>query len=105
MAYALTLMADRQAVKAAEVLAALTKTRNNDDQVWFQLAEAYGKANDIAGVHQARAEYFVLNGAFDLAITQLGYALPLVRDNFQQNARIKQRIDDIWEMRRASDQR
>ncbi len=105
MAYAASLMSDRQPVKAAEVLTDLAKSRKNDDQVWFQLAEAYGLANDIAGVHQARAEYFVLNGAFDLAITQLGYALPMVRDNFQQNARIKQRIDDIWEMRRASDRR
>jgi predicted Zn-dependent protease len=40
----------------------------------------------------------VLNGDLEGAIKQLGYALPLVRRNFQLSARIKQRIDDIWQL-------
>ena len=50
-------------------------------------------------MHEARAEFFVLNGNFDQAIKQLGYALPLVRNNFQQTARIRQRLEEIWEMK------
>ncbi len=83
---------------ASELLAELALARPFDDQVWFQLAESLGLANDIPGVHQARAEYFVLNGDLEGAIKQLGYALPLVRRNFQLSARIKQRIDDIWQL-------
>ena len=81
---------------ASERLEELALTRPFDDQVWFHLAESLGLANDIPGVHQARAEYFVLNGDLEGAIKQLGYALPLVRRNFQLSAKIKQRIDDIW---------
>ena len=53
----------------------------------------------MPGVHEARAEFFVLNANYDQAIKQLGYALPLVRHNFQQTARIKQRLEDIWMMK------
>jgi len=67
------------------------------------LAEAFGLANNIPGVHWARAEFFVLNGNFDQAIKQLGYALPLVRGNFQQDAKIKQRMEEIWELRSQTD--
>lgn len=89
---------------ASEVLADLTLRRPNDDQIWYQLAESRGLANDIPGVHQARAEYFVLNGDLDGAIKQLGYAIPLVRQNFQLSAKIKQRIDEIWVLQERSDE-
>ncbi len=89
---------------ASEVLADLTLRRPNDDQIWYQLAESRGLANDIPGVHQARAEYFVLNGDLDGAIKQLGYAIPLVRQNFQLSAKIKQRIDEIWILQERSDE-
>jgi len=89
---------------ASEVLTEMTLRRPNDDQIWYQLAESRGLANDIPGVHQARAEYFVLNGNLDGAITQLGYAIPLVRQNFQLSAKIKQRIDEIWVLQERSDE-
>ena len=89
---------------ASEVLTELTLRRPNDDQIWYQLAESRGLANDIPGVHQARAEYFVLNGNLDGAIKQLGYAIPLVRQNFQLSAKIKQRIDEIWVLQERSDE-
>ena len=87
---------------ASDVLNQLVLSRTHDDQVWYQLAESLGLANDIPGVHQARAEYFLLNGDLDGAAKQLGYALPLVRQNFQLSAKIKQRIDEIWAMQDQS---
>jgi len=99
MAYAETLMKAGRPAAASDSLFSLTTTREDDELVWYLLAEAYGLANNTIGVHQARAEYFLLNGNFDRAIKQLGYALPLTRSNFQQHARIKQRIEEIWELR------
>ena len=89
---------------ATDVLNQLILTRVNDDQIWYQLAESLGLSNDIPGVHQARAEYFLLNGDLEGAAKQLSYALPLVRQNFQLSARIKQRIDEIWVMQNNSSQ-
>jgi hypothetical protein len=40
----------------------------------------------------------------DGAAKQLGYALPLVRQNFQLSAKIKQRIDEIWALQDQSSQ-
>jgi len=99
MTYAEVLISANKPVVAEEFLLNLSTERKNDEYLWYLLAEAYGLANDIPGVHQARAEFFVLNGNFDQAIKQLGYAIPLVRGNFQQNAKIKQRIEEIWELR------
>ncbi len=100
MAYAETLLKANRAGEAESLLVQLSQKRENDQDVWYLLAETYGLANNIAGVHQARAEYFVLNGDLDRAIKQLGYALPLVEDNFQSTARIRQRIEEIHEMRK-----
>ncbi len=99
MSYAETLLSANRPVDAERVLLALSAERKNDDRIWYLLAEAYGLANDVIGVHQARAEFFVLNGNFDQAMKQLGYALPLARGNFQQTARIRQRMDEIWKLR------
>ncbi|HIG41875.1 MAG TPA: M48 family peptidase [Gammaproteobacteria bacterium] len=98
MAHAETLMKAKQADAAVAILLMMTQTRANDQDVWFLLAEAYGLARNGAGVHQARAEYFILVGNFDQALKQLGFATPLVRGNFQENARIQQRINEIYEM-------
>ncbi|MGV0035085.1 MAG: M48 family metalloprotease [Candidatus Azotimanducaceae bacterium WSBS_2022_MAG_OTU7] len=97
--YAQTFIAARKPHAALEVLIPLSVDRPNDEHIWYLLAEAYGLANDIPGVHESRAEFFVLNGNYDQAIKQLGYALPLVRHNFQKAARIKQRLEDIWMMK------
>ena len=99
MAQAQTYMSARQPHAALELLLPFSVERPTDEYLWYMLAEAYGLANNIPGVHEARAEFFVLNGNYDQAIKQLGYALPLVRHNFQQSARIKQRLEDIWKMK------
>ncbi len=99
MAYADALIKSGNPVHAAEVLKEMSKTRPQDHLVWYLLAEAEGLADNIVGVHEARAEYFVRVGNFDQAIKQLGFATPLVRSNFQQSARIKQRIEEIFELK------
>ncbi|MBT5202990.1 MAG: M48 family metallopeptidase [Gammaproteobacteria bacterium] len=102
MAYSDHLIQLKRPAQASQVLLELSLDRPDDETVWYNLAETLGLANDISGVHQARAEYFILNGNFDQAIKQLGYALPMVRQNFQINAKIKQRIEEIWELKTAS---
>jgi predicted Zn-dependent protease len=102
MAYAEALMRTGNPELAAEKLTIMSQERPNDHFVWYNLAEAQGLANNIIGVHEARAEYFVRVGNFDQAIKQLSFATPLVRNNFQQSAKIKQRITQIFEMKAAN---
>ena len=97
--YAEAFLAARKPHAALGVLVPISIDRPGDEYIWYLLAEAYGLANNIPGVHEARAEFFVLNGDFDQAIKQLGYALPLVRHNFQKSARIQKRLEDIWAMK------
>ena len=99
MQYALALISAGKMSEAERQLKKLSQDRPSDPQIWYELAEVYGLANNVVGVHQARAEYFVLMGALDQAIKQLGYALPLVSDNFHLHATISQRQADINKMR------
>ena len=96
MTYAEAAIKARKASEAVRVLTDVTTSRPNDHDAWYLLAEAHGLNGDTVGIHQARAEYFVLVGNYDQAIKQLGFAYPLVKDNFQQNARIQQRIEEIF---------
>lgn len=96
--YAEALMKVNRARDAAIVLATQTEARPNDKDLWYLLAEAHGLAQDIVDVHLARAEYFVLVGNFEQALKQLGFAKPMVRDNFQESSRLQQRTDEIYAM-------
>jgi predicted Zn-dependent protease len=62
------------------------------------LAEVQGLSGNIIGLHQSRAEYFILNGELDEANKQLTYALKLTREDFPASAKINQRLDDIAKM-------
>lgn len=84
--------------EAGEVLTALSRMRPEDPMVWYQLAEVRGLAGNISGVHQARAEYFILVGAFDKARDQLSLAVKLVALDFKRSAIIRQRLTDIAAM-------
>jgi predicted Zn-dependent protease len=95
MQYADALLKSGRIKDAEKVLERQVFLRPNDPDIWYLLAETYGLAENIIGVHQARAEFFVLNGNFDQAIRQLQYALPLVNKNFQMTARITQRLQEI----------
>ncbi|MFT6432399.1 MAG: putative Zn-dependent protease [Candidatus Azotimanducaceae bacterium] len=99
MAYANVLLKAERSKEATEALVQIIPDRPNDTEVWYLLAEAYGLANDIIGVHEARAEYFVLVGNLEQAIKQLGFAMPLVQDDFQLNSKFQLRIEQIHRMR------
>jgi predicted Zn-dependent protease len=95
MAYANALLKASQPQQAEAVLQTQVKLRPNDPDVWYLLAETHGLAGNIVGVHQARAEYFVLNGVLDKAEKQLSYALPLVRGDNVTTTKIEERIRQI----------
>jgi len=78
--------------KSAELLDRYSRKRNNDDYVWYLLAEVNGLNGNILGVHQARAEYFIANGIYDKAQIQLRNALRLAKDNFQVSAILEERL-------------
>ena len=98
MTQAEILMQTGQPGLAAAKLKALTLLRPNDVNIWYLLAEAEGLANNIVGVHEARAEYFVLIGNFGQALKQLRFAKPMVRNNFQMSAKISERMKEISRM-------
>ena len=89
---------DHQYEKASQDLTVLARKREQDPTVWYRLAEVRGLAGDISGVHQARAEYFMLVGAFSLAREQLVLALKLVNHDFKRSAIFRQRLRDIVKM-------
>lgn len=98
MTYATALMRSQQPHVAEEVLLAQSKRRPNDPALWYLLAEVQGLSGDIIGLHQSRAEYFILNGALDEARKQLTYALKLTRGDFPTAAKINQRLEDVNKM-------
>ena len=103
MTYADALMQDGKPHIAEEVLLAQSKLTPNDPGLWYLLAEVQGLSGNILGLHQARAEYFILNGNLDQAEKQLTYALELSRGDYLTSARINQRLADIATMRAEMD--
>lgn len=99
MTYAKALMENQQPHVAEEVLIAQSKINPGDPALWYLLAEVQGLSGNIVGLHQARAEYFILIGVFDQAEKQLTYALKLVRNDYVNAAKINQRIVDIGALR------
>ena len=99
MTYAEALMQDQQAHIAEQVLVEQSKTRGNDPYLWYLLAEVQGLSGNILGLHQSRAEYFILNGILDQAEKQLRYAAKLVTNDYTTSAKISQRLRDVGEMR------
>jgi predicted Zn-dependent protease len=95
MAYADALLKSNQPQLAEGVLDEQVKARPTDPKVWFELAETNGLAGNILGVHQARAEYFLLNGVFDKAEQQLNYALTLSKKDPITISKIEERIRQI----------
>ena len=99
MTYATALMKNQQAHVAEEVLVEQSRLRPNDPGLWYLLAEVQGLSGNILGLHQSRAEYFILNGNLDQAEKQLNYALKLTQGDYLSGAKISQRLRDIGEMR------
>lgn len=78
--------------QCAGILERYSRKRSNDDYVWYLLAEVNGLAGNILGVHEARAEYFILNGVYDRAQIQLRNALKLSQGNDYRTALIEERL-------------
>lgn len=83
---------------ADTLLGAFSRQRPHDPWIWYRLAEVRGLAGNIRGVHQARAEFFILQGRFERASIQLGYAMQLATSDIEK-ARINQRLKDIAALR------
>jgi len=99
MTYAEALLQDQQAHVAEEVLLEQSRRRPNDPHLWYLLAEIQGLAGNIIGLHQSRAEYFILNGVLDQAEKQLRYALKLISNDYTTGAKINQRLREVADMR------
>jgi predicted Zn-dependent protease len=78
--------------QCADLLERYSRKRSKDDYVWYLLAEVNGLAGNILGVHEARAEYFILNGVYDRAQIQLRNALKLTRGNSYRTALVEERL-------------
>lgn len=85
------LLAQQHYNDAEKLLNNLIKVRPNDPDLWFELAEARGKTNNIIGLHEARAEFFARMGDYQQAIEQLSYAKRRAGDNFPLASRIDAR--------------
>lgn len=96
MALAEVLMKAGHYTQAELVLSAESQRQPEDEHVWYLLAEIQGLTGNILELHQARAEYFILNGVFDKARTQLQNALRLSK-TYYSKARIQQRLLDLNE--------
>lgn len=86
---------------ALKILETLLKNRSDDPDVWYSVAETRGLAGNIIGLHQARAEYFVLMGEYDQALQQLDFAERKSSGNFQMASRIDARAKEIQEQKRV----
>ncbi len=84
---------------AEKVTDQLARLRSEDPDIWFLASEVRGLAGNILGVHQARAEYFMLAGDLDQADEQLDLALTRAGDNFVISSRIKARKDEVTRRR------
>lgn len=103
MAYAETLMKAGFYLQSEQVLDRHSRRRPGDPAVWYQLAEVHGLAGDVLGVHEARAEYFILNGIYDAAMIQLRNALKLADSNYHTKAILQERVRDVREMQAKAD--
>lgn len=84
----------------------LTQQRPKDPELWFQLAEASGKAGFVVEVHQARAEYFQLTGRFRQALNQLDLAIQRAADSqesWQLREVLRERRRELEEQRELMD--
>lgn len=98
MALAETYLKAKRYGDSDKILTAVSRQRPTDPYVWYELAEVRGLAGNIAGVHTARAEYFILVGAFGMARDHLDQALKLTQHDFKQTSIIRQRMIELAEL-------
>lgn len=93
LAYGL-MRADRND-EATSLLWDVVKRSEDDQDVWFQLAETAGLAKNVVDVHRARAEFFMLRGNYKGAITQLRLAREQVSDENRLAQILDQRLQEV----------
>jgi predicted Zn-dependent protease len=101
MTLANSYLKSNQAHRAEALLKKHSESHPRDPALWYLLAETHGLAGNIVGVHQARAEYFILNGMLDKAKKQLSYALPLVKNENLTHSKIETRMAQIEQMKQV----
>lgn len=95
MQLAETLIDNQKPEAASKVLQALASTRPYQEDIWYLLAESQGLAKNILGLHQSRAEFFILRGNLTQARNHLGFALNIAGNQFKTSAKIKERIKQV----------
>ncbi|WP_019408022.1 M48 family metalloprotease [Pseudomonas psychrophila] len=94
------LLKQNRPADAEKALEALLKSRPDDPDVWYLVAETRGLSGNIIGLHQARAEYFALMGDYRKAIQQIAFAKKLT-NNFQLSSRLDARQRELMDQERA----
>lgn len=103
MALAEKLIDNHQPKASSDVLKGILRAGYNEvPSVWFLLAETEGLSGNVAGVHLARAEFYIRIGAFVQAQRHLNLALPLLDDNVQASTRAHLRIKQVEALKQAS---
>ncbi|MEH6628115.1 MAG: M48 family metalloprotease [Motiliproteus sp.] len=73
----------------------------NDTNLWYELAETYGLADNILGVHQARAQYFLLIGATRKAEEHLRLAMRLPHISDHDRIVLKEQLKETDNIRKS----
>ncbi len=90
--------------ESARILAALSRQRPGDPDIWYLLAEVQGLSGNRLDLHLSRAEYFRLVGDLEQADAHLGFALEEAGDNFATRERIRSKRDELQQYRRLLEQ-
>ncbi|MGE6792024.1 Putative Zn-dependent protease, contains TPR repeats [Pseudomonas guineae] len=98
------LMKQVRTQEAEQALDEMLKSRSNDPDVWYQVAEVRGLSGNTIGLHQARGEFFALIGDYKQALEQLDFAKRRASNNFQLASRIDARQRELIEEQRIIEQ-
>ncbi|MEL0238343.1 MAG: hypothetical protein VW946_02620 [Gammaproteobacteria bacterium] len=85
----------KQFFESEEIIRDQLIRRNEDPQLWLLLSDIQRSSKNIIGYHQSRAEYFILLGQNEEALSQLEFALSLTKNNFQVSERILNQIINV----------
>ena len=92
-----------QAELAVSDIQRWSERRGTDPIIWNQLADTANKAKNLLLAYRAKSEYFFLNGQKNKALRQLKFAIETAEKerNFQQQARLKQRLIQMTESKES----
>jgi predicted Zn-dependent protease len=93
----------KQAKAALPDIQRWSERRETDPIIWDQLADTANKAKDLLLAYRAKSEYFFLTGQKNKAIKQLQFAIEYAEKNgnYQQQARLKQRLTQLSEAKES----